>query len=547
MNVNEFILRRAMNKVADDGNWFKNKYEQATDWLAEKLLGEDGRKRRDILEADKPVTFGSKLPVYQDGKIVGSRNIFNTPDLRTHKIHQAQKNIDAARDALETNNGLLHPVKERQYSKDFKKAINDAWDLKDTLNNSENIDFSNMPYVEAVKKYPAGMGFGNALDPNSHIATTLAKYYPELSIVPSDIEGLHAIEATYPEWYKASYTNKEVADEVFRLSQQARKEAKVKPEHGYYPMGSWFYKDGVMDELPEYLLNKTDKHRMLLYDMPLMNDNVGWWQHTKDLARLRQIKSGDDRASRAAAAVIGPHVSLKGGAIPEGANFKLTQFVTDQLGLSANLRDLAGHEFQHIPTNTIFGPSDSTLNRLHQYNGAGPAWSTNNRDFYSMDPAEADRTLHGIKAISSDLMGKPITNFDEAIKVLKDNKLLDYNDKGEASFNYDVYNTLLNEGKIKPTDPSMIIDLLNLDSNMRDTWYVGSMSAFPQYSDWVYQYGVDPRTGEPLNKDNQSTMRFDKMWKKMMQHRFEMAQLNKNKGYRPGLGYSMNTMNGIPT
>jgi hypothetical protein len=155
-------------------------------------------------------------------------------------------------------------------------------------------------------------------------------------------------------------------------------------------------------------------------------------------------------------------------------------------------------------------------------------WSNNNRDFYSMLPSEGDRTLHGIKAIASDLSGGLVTDFNKAIEVLQNQNLLTKTKEG-FDFNYEQYENLLNEGKIKPTDPSMIIDLLNLDSYIRKLYF------FSDYADVLYDNAVDPRTGEPVNKRKRSEM--SDIWKEMLQHRFEMASANKRK-HRSGLGYN---------
>lgn len=68
--VQEFILRKVMQKVASksmqkeagEGNWFKDKYEQATDRMAENLfLSDIDKLRRRRLKPNEPATLSSEL------------------------------------------------------------------------------------------------------------------------------------------------------------------------------------------------------------------------------------------------------------------------------------------------------------------------------------------------------------------------------------------------------------------------------------------------------------------------------------------------------
>lgn len=543
MQVNKFIIERAIQKVASRGiekqaNPEKGWYDKTTDWLANLMVGNDERRRRDILQPDQPVTLGSKVPVMTDGRVTGSKPAFTIPNLRAAQIYNNQRRIDNAEQLLEDNNGLLHPKKERRYAKELKEAKEDAWHSNDNLKGLDNIDITNMPYIEAAKQYPSIIGT-KGLDPNALIANTVARYYPNINVKDSTIKGLHKATATYPEWYKASYANPEIAEQAFARSQEARKNANVTPNHGYYPMGSWLPEIDWNKEYPsmtEYL-NKGDSHDVLFYNMAPFNDNAGFLDNLKAGFRAYQILNKDDRSSRAIADLAGPHINLLGGgAVPMDKGYKPDADISKAVGNAANLRDIFAHELQHITTGTTPSERIQNLIRSNISTDTGALWSNNGRNFYSMVPAETDRALHGIKAIASDLNGSLVTNYDDAINILQKNNIITKNQEG-FDFNYDTYEQLLGSGKIKPTDPSMVIDLLNLDQ-----YQGGKSSQFSDYSNTLYDNAVDPRTGDKVSDDHKRSD-MPEVWKEMLQHRFEMAN-NTNKNYRPGLGYTNGSYTG---
>ena len=371
-------------------------------------------------------------------------------------------------------------------------------------------------------------------------------YYPEIPVKPTENPSVVTMTATPEQWYKSSFVNKDVANQAYQASQQARSKGSTHlvNSDGFRTMNTWFPMD------VEY--NAADNpNKTTVVGTNAYGATTNWFGPQSSLYGIlgSAVLAGKGKSSADQAIIgkaiggsytAGPHITLDNttGAVPFDPthNMFYDNYAKKAVGRSDNVRDIAAHEFQHEPTiqPASVGRFSDTMNMHVNSDKIFPdTGSPRPRHLYSLNPEERNRALHSMKAMTSDLSGRPISNFDEAKTILRDQGLIkpdpNAKDKAPRWSNYiadhDKYEELLGQGKIKPTDMSMIEDTLRLDELMRKV--PGN-----EYYNYYRDYAEDPRTGESVDASyGENTEAF---WDNYIQQRFEEAHNTRtNTPYSP--------------
>lgn len=345
--------------------------------------------------------------------------------------------------------------------------------------------------------------------PDDNLVQIMKDYYPKLK--QESVSNPNAVKytGTFDDFYKSSFTNPEIANSVFNASQAARRrnpQSRKIPANKFINMNTFFPLLDLFDLNYSRKAKVPNKLTILGYNKLLDFDKgegpLDTKQFLKHKVKLAPNYDGFEDSQDATSAyfgrMLGPHNNPQEGRliVPKDNNYKIPM-----PGL--NVMSVNAHEIQH---SNAYVPGTARLNSLQLDNPRTKRW------FYAALPNERTRTYHGMKAIASDLARKPVNDYNEAISVLRKHGIL--TEKESTRAGNSVYNKyekhklpftvdderfyqLVREGKIQPTDPTMIDDVIDLNEKITNpATYQDTKNFMEQFK----KHGIHPYTKQRLDE-----------------------------------------------
>lgn len=344
---------------------------------------------------------------------------------------------------------------------------------------------------------------------NASLPEIMKDYYPAFK--QESVSNPNAVKytGTFDDFYKSSFTNPKIAEEVFRRSQKARRrnpQSTKIPTQQFINMNTFFPLLDILDYRYKRNAKVPDKLTVLGYNKLLDFDkgygNPNTLQFLKHQVKLAPNYDGftdtEDAISSYLGQYAGPHNRTDKGKIivPRDSGYKIPLPGVNTMAVNA-------HEIQH---SNAYVPGNDKLNSLQLDN------SRTDRRFYAALPNERTRTYHSMKAIASDLDKKPVNDYNDAISILRKHRILTGKESTRAGnsvwnkyedhklpFTVDDerFYQLVRDGRIQPTDTTMIDDVIDLNEKITNpATYQDTKNFMEQFK----KHGIHPYTKQRLDE-----------------------------------------------
>ena len=364
-------------------------------------------------------------------------------------------------------------------------------------------------------------------------------YYPEFEKAPSDHPSYVKYNTNFNDLYKSSYVNKDIAQQALTKSQQARRRNPVSrhiPLHKNLLMSHW---SGGDRSSASYIKSHIapDNISIIGWDGELPYKGGDIFKFLGSSNNPDKVFKNKNERERAMYNLFhGAHASYNQDTEDTGIIFTPRTNTNNDLRVGG-IKDSStshslGHELQHPVT---FSAPSANAWSVTQLAGVTPRTT---RNFYSLRNDERNRAYHSMKAMASDLAGKYIDNYNDAVNTLVDNNILKRPPistnllSGLQAYKVDLprYEALVRTGKIKPTDVSMIEDVIDLNERMGNPIYN------KEFMDIINEHGIHPyddlpfkdimkqqkdSKGNPLKPGTDEYNR--KLWNMIRNYEFEEA------------------------